>query len=80
MQTRDGNAGSPAALHPDQALIRLLVVDDHRTIADLLAIALQHECDIEFVGHAGTAHLGILNSPQTWAATYDYLSAPSPRR
>ena len=28
----------------------------------------------------GTSHLGILNSPQTWAATYDYLSAPSPRR
>jgi hypothetical protein len=28
----------------------------------------------------GTGHLGILNSPQTWAATYDYLTAPSPRR
>lgn len=28
----------------------------------------------------GTAHLGILNSPTTWAATYDFLSAPSPRR
>lgn len=28
----------------------------------------------------GTAHLGILNSPQTWAATFDYLMNPSPRR
>lgn len=59
MHTRDGNAGAPAAHQTEQALIRLLVVDDHRTIADLLAIALQHERDIEFVGHAGTAHLGI---------------------
>lgn len=39
--------------------IRLLVVDDHRTIADLLAVALQHETDIEFVGHAATARHGI---------------------
>jgi pimeloyl-ACP methyl ester carboxylesterase len=29
---------------------------------------------------AATAHLGILNSPQTWAATFDFLSDPSPRR
>ncbi|HJV60123.1 MAG TPA: alpha/beta fold hydrolase [Albitalea sp.] len=28
----------------------------------------------------GTTHLGILNSPQTWQATLEYLSAPSPRR
>ena len=28
----------------------------------------------------GTAHLGILNSPQTWAATFDFLTNPSPRR
>ena len=28
----------------------------------------------------GTAHLGILNSPDTWQATFDYLSAPSRRR
>jgi DNA-binding NarL/FixJ family response regulator len=39
--------------------IRLLIVDDHRTIAELLALALQHEHDIEYVGHAGTARLGI---------------------
>jgi pimeloyl-ACP methyl ester carboxylesterase len=28
----------------------------------------------------GTTHLGILNSPQTWAATFEFLSEPSPRR
>jgi len=28
----------------------------------------------------GTAHLGILNSPQTWQATFDHLSSPSRRR
>jgi len=27
----------------------------------------------------GTSHLGILNSPQTWAATFDFLSARHPR-
>jgi DNA-binding NarL/FixJ family response regulator len=42
-----------------EATIRLMVVDDHRTIADLLAIALAHETDIEYVGHAGTAREGI---------------------
>ena len=28
----------------------------------------------------GTTHLGILNSPQTWQATLEYLTAPSKRR
>jgi DNA-binding NarL/FixJ family response regulator len=41
------------------ATIRLLVVDDHRTIADLLAVALRYETDIEYVGHAATARQGI---------------------
>jgi pimeloyl-ACP methyl ester carboxylesterase len=27
----------------------------------------------------GTSHLGILNSPQTWAATFDFLAARGPR-
>jgi len=27
----------------------------------------------------GTSHLGILNSPQTWAATFDFLNARRPR-
>src|SRR6187551_3282629 len=31
---------------------RVLVVDDHRTFAELLARALDAECDIECVGHA----------------------------
>jgi DNA-binding NarL/FixJ family response regulator len=35
------------------------VVDDHRTLADLLAVALANEKDIEYVGHAGTARQGI---------------------
>ena len=28
----------------------------------------------------GTAHLGILNSPQTWQATFEYLTKPAHRR
>jgi pimeloyl-ACP methyl ester carboxylesterase len=28
----------------------------------------------------GTAHLGILNSPETWAIALDFLTDPSPRR
>ena len=28
----------------------------------------------------GTAHLGILNSPVTWQATFEFLTAASPRR
>ena len=29
---------------------------------------------------AGTAHLGILASPDTWGITLDFLTNPSPRR
>jgi DNA-binding NarL/FixJ family response regulator len=55
-----GGSRAPRDARPSEpASIRLLVVDDHRTIADLLAVALQHETDIEFVGHAGTARQGI---------------------
>jgi hypothetical protein len=28
----------------------------------------------------GTAHLGILNSPETWQSALDFLTDPSPRR
>jgi hypothetical protein len=28
----------------------------------------------------GTAHLGILNSPETWAIALEFLTDPSPRR
>lgn len=32
------------------------------------------------VPFVGAAHIGILHSPQTWQATLDFLTAPSPRR
>lgn len=35
--------------------IRVLVVDDHQTFAELLAIALQSEPSLSFVGHAQTS-------------------------
>ena len=47
---------------------------------------LQGAAELNLVGQAafdpilGTSHLGILNSPQTWAATFDFLTNPSPRR
>ena len=47
---------------------------------------LQHADQLDLIGQgafdpfAGTAHLGILNSPQTSAATFDFLTHPSPRR
>lgn len=41
------------------AAIRVLVVDDHQTVADLLAVALRHETDIECVGRAATAADGV---------------------
>jgi DNA-binding NarL/FixJ family response regulator len=37
----------------------VLVVDDHQTVADLLAVALRYEPDIECVGRAATAAEGI---------------------
>jgi DNA-binding NarL/FixJ family response regulator len=57
---RDGGTSAPQRAQGSQpSTVRLLVVDDHRTIADLLAVALRHETDIEFVGHAATARQGI---------------------
>jgi len=47
---------------------------------------LRHAEQIDLVGQGiydallGTTHLGILNSPQTWQATLEFLTAPSPRR
>jgi DNA-binding NarL/FixJ family response regulator len=40
-------------------VVRVLVVDDHQTVADLLAVALRYETDIECVGRAATATEGI---------------------
>jgi pimeloyl-ACP methyl ester carboxylesterase len=43
-----------------------------------------HEIDLTGQGRydpiLGTTHLGILNSPDTWAATLEFLTAASPRR
>jgi len=43
-----------------------------------------HEIDLTGQGQydpiLGTTHLGILNSPDTWAATLEFLTAASPRR
>ena len=47
---------------------------------------LQGADQIDLIGQGAfdailrTTHLGILNSPQTWQATFDYLTASSPRR
>ncbi len=47
---------------------------------------LQGADQLDLIGQGGfdpfarTAHLGILNSPQTWAAVFDFLTNPSPRR
>lgn len=39
----------------DAAPMRVLVVDDHRTFAELLSLALDAEPDLECVGHAQTS-------------------------
>ncbi|HEX8496870.1 MAG TPA: response regulator transcription factor [Actinomycetales bacterium] len=37
------------------APVRILIVDDHRTFAELLALALERETDLTCVGHARTS-------------------------
>jgi hypothetical protein len=43
--------------------------------------SLQGAAELSLIGQGafdtilGTSHLGILNSPQTWAATFDFLTA-----
>ncbi len=59
MPIAQGTSGQADGGAVPAATIRLLVVDDHRTIADLLAVALRYEKDIEFVGHACTARQGV---------------------
>ena len=34
----------------------------------------------KYDGILGTAHLGILNSPETWGIAFDFITDPSPRR
>ncbi|HXJ80259.1 MAG TPA: hypothetical protein VMS64_16460 [Candidatus Methylomirabilis sp.] len=47
---------------------------------------LQHADQVDLIaqgkydGILGTAHLGILNSPETWEIALDFLTNPSPRR
>ena len=41
-----------------EGVTRVAVIDDHRTLAELLAVALQAEPGVEFVGHASTAAAG----------------------
>jgi DNA-binding NarL/FixJ family response regulator len=47
-------AASPADQEPSTP-IRVLVVDDHQTFAELLALALQAEPSLSFIGHARTS-------------------------
>ena len=52
----DGVLVSPeVATHASPVQTRVLVVDDHRTFAELFALGLEREPDLEFVGHARTA-------------------------
>ena len=34
----------------------------------------------KYDGILGTAHLGILNSPETWGIAFEFITDPSPRR
>jgi DNA-binding NarL/FixJ family response regulator len=43
--------GEPMAAEP----VRVLVVDDHQTFAELLALALEGQPSLSYVGHANTA-------------------------
>jgi DNA-binding NarL/FixJ family response regulator len=40
-------------------VLRVVVIDDHVTLAELLALALRDETDLELVGHAATAAAGL---------------------
>src|SRR4051812_18662042 len=42
-----------------RAPIRVVIVDDHRTLAELLALSLRHEPDLDLVGHAATGVEGV---------------------
>lgn len=49
----------PAPPGPSDAPIRVLVVDDHRGFAQLLAVALEAEPDLTCVGTAGDGEEGL---------------------
>ncbi len=44
---------------PGTAPLRVAIVDDHKTMADLLALALRAETGFEFVGHATGVRAGL---------------------
>jgi DNA-binding NarL/FixJ family response regulator len=45
--------------HEGDSRVRVLLVDDHRTLAELLAVSLRYEPDLELVGHAETTAEGL---------------------
>jgi DNA-binding NarL/FixJ family response regulator len=54
-----GSAGAGQPGDGDEAPLRVAIVDDHRTMADLLAFALAAETGFVFVGHAPTVSAGL---------------------
>jgi DNA-binding NarL/FixJ family response regulator len=57
-------AGADAPVGRGGAVTRVLVVDDHTTFSELLALALSGEPDLECVGTARTADEGIARTMQ----------------
>lgn len=55
MGTPDPPGGLPPCSGATGSVLRVLVVDDHRTIADLLRLALSAQDDLECVATAGSA-------------------------
>ncbi|WP_088284385.1 response regulator transcription factor [Kineosporia sp. A_224] len=61
-QAADRSATTPAGTADnglEDAPLRVAIVDDHRTMADLLAFALAAETGFVFVGHAPTVSTGL---------------------
>src|SRR4051794_34176414 len=61
---RNQMAGADAPVGRGGAVTRVLVVDDHTTFSELLALALSGEPDLECVGTARTADEGIARTMQ----------------
>jgi DNA-binding NarL/FixJ family response regulator len=54
-----GFMSKAAASQVPSATLRVVVIDDHTTLAELLAMALGEQDDVECVGHAATAEAGL---------------------
>lgn len=51
-----GDTGElPDGSRSRRVTLRVVAVDDHRTLAELLEVAMRDEPDVEFIGHASTA-------------------------